>query len=67
VPFGTVAATNVGVAFAVPLTTRDLPRVATDFAVPDQRAMHVGLDVDLALFAAVGADDVEFGVAHWRD
>jgi four helix bundle protein len=33
---------------------RDLPRVAAHFTVNDERALHVGLEIDLARFAAIG-------------
>lgn len=42
----------------IPVTRHaDLPRIAAHFAVLDVTAAHVQLDVDLNLFAAVGAGD----------
>src|SRR4029450_5107515 len=44
------------------VTTRHVhsPRIAADLAVLDERAFHVGLDIDLHLLAAEGTCDQEF-------
>ena len=52
-----VRARDFDIALAVFVRDPDTPRIATDFAVLDEGAAHVGLDVDLDLFSAVRAHD----------
>jgi len=59
--FGSVGARDGNAPLLAASSHAHTPRVAADFAVLDERAADVGLDVDLDLLAAVGTGDEELG------
>src|SRR4030095_7004703 len=60
---GTVGSFEIDVALAIATIDADAPRIAARLAVLDERATHVGLDVDLDFLSAVRTGDGE-GVVH---
>ena len=60
---GTVGSSEIDVALTIAAIHTDAPRIAAHLAVLDERAAHVGLDVDLDLLSAVRTGDDE-GVVH---
>ena len=57
--FGSIRARDLDVASFAASYHAHAPRIAADLAVLDEAAAHVGLDVDLDLFAAVRAGNQE--------
>jgi hypothetical protein len=57
--FRAVAARHVDNALFVPARHADAPRIAAYFAILDERAAHVRLDIDLYLLTAEGTRDRE--------
>jgi hypothetical protein len=58
-----VGSTNVDRPVVAPTADPHSPRVTTDFAILDEAAFDICLDIDLDSFAAVGTGDHEF-IAH---
>src|SRR5215470_16282398 len=63
--FGAIGTRDDDVAFVAAAGDPDSPGVAADFAVLDEAAADVGLDVDLDLLAAVRTRDQE-AIVHRR-
>ena len=64
--FRAVGARDLDVAVVARARDTHPPRVAADFAVLDEAAFHVGLEIDLDLLAAVRARHEEL-IVHSRD
>jgi len=63
---GAVGSRHVNRALVAVDRYMQLPRVAADFAVLNERASDVGLEVNLHLFTAVRAGEVELRI-HGKD
>jgi hypothetical protein len=64
--FGAVRASHRDIALAVLISHVDAPRVAAHFTVLDEAALHVSLDIDIDVLAAIWAlDDELFVHGRW--
>ena len=65
--FGSVGLRHLDVSLVAICRDTKLPGIAADLAVLDERAPDLGLEIDLDLFAAVRARDVELRIHEEHD